>query len=62
MLTSLGALPGEKVKEVNGTTYQTNLVGLTSYSWYQIRIGAVTSKGLGPTFSIEGTCKQEGTS
>ena len=60
-LATLGALPGERVKDVNATTYETNLVGLSKYSWYEIRIGALTSKGLGPTFSINGTCKQEGT-
>ena len=59
-LTLLGAQPGEQVQDVNGTAYKANLEGLKKHSWYQIRIGALTSKGLGPTFSINGTCKQEG--
>ena len=59
-LTAYGALPGEKMKIVNPTTYETELDGLKDYSWYQIRIGAVTSKGLGVTFTINGTSKQRG--
>ena len=59
-LTAYGALPGEKMKIVNATTYETELDGLKHYSWYQIRIGAVTSKGLGVTFTVNGTCKQGG--
>lgn len=58
---SSGALPGEKFKNVNGTTFETNIDGLVKYSWYQLRIGALTSKGLGPTFQVKGTCKQGGT-
>ncbi len=53
-----GALPGEKMLVVNATTYQVEIADLKFYSWYQVRIGAVTSQGLGVTFSINGTCKQ----
>ena len=55
-----GALPGEKMKEVNSTTFATRLEDLKDYSWYSIRIGAFTSKGLGLTVTINGTCKQDG--
>ena len=53
-----GGLPGEKMKEVNASAFQTEISGLKHYSWYHIRIGAFTSKGLGATFSINGTCQQ----
>lgn len=53
-----GAEPGEKWKEVNATTYHTDIAELKDYSWYQIRIGAFTSVGLGTIFTINGTCKQ----
>ena len=53
-----GAEPGEKWKEVNSTTYHTDIAELKDYSWYQIRIGAFTSVGLGTVFTINGTCKQ----
>ncbi len=59
-LAVYGALPGEKMKIVDATTFETELDGLKDYSWYQIRIGAVTSKGMGVTFTVNGTCKQEG--
>ena len=57
-LAVYGASPGEKMKIMNATTYETELDGLKDYSWYQIRIGAVTSKGLGATITLNGTCKQ----
>ena len=57
-LAIYGALPGEKMKEVNSTTFKTRLTGLKDYSWYSIRVGAFTSKGLGPTVKMNGTCKQ----
>ena len=57
-LAIYGALPGEKMKEVNSTTYETELTDLEDYSWYSIRIGAFTSKGLGVTVTFNGTCKQ----
>lgn len=59
-LAVYGALPGEKMKEVNSTTYSTELTGLEHYNWYSIRIGAFTSKGLGFTYTLNGTCKQSG--
>ena len=46
------------MNEVNGTAFQTLLTDLKNYSWYSIRIGAFTSKGLGITAKINGTCKQ----
>ena len=61
-VASLGAEPGEKVKDVNATTYETEIGRLREYSWYQIRIGALTSRGLGPTYTVKGTCKQGGNS
>ena len=54
-----GALPGEKMVEVNSSDYSMELKSLKDYSWYQVRIGAFTSKGLGVTFAINGTAKQE---
>ena len=53
-----GALPGEKMVEVNSSDYSVELKSLKDYSWYQVRIGAFTSKGLGTTFTINGTTKQ----
>ena len=46
------------MKEVNASVFHTEISGLKHYSWYHIRIGAFTSKGLGATSSINGTCKQ----
>eukprot|EP00795_Rhopilema_esculentum_P002629 gene2630-826_t len=53
-----GAEPGEKMKEVNATTFETEIAELKDFSWYQVRIGAFTSKGLGVTNTINGTTKQ----
>ncbi len=57
-LAIFGALPGEKMKEVGGAVYETEIDGLVHFSWYQIRVAALTSKGLGVSVSINGTCKQ----
>ena len=54
-----GALPGEKMTEVNSSTYSVGIDDLKDYSWYQVRVGAFTSKGLGVTFTINGTTKQQ---
>ena len=53
-----GALPGEKMVEVNSSLNSVEIKELKDYSWYQVRIGAFTSKGLGTTFTINGTTKQ----
>ena len=58
-LAVYGAEPGEKMKEVNATTFETEIAELKNYSWYQVRIGAFTSKGLGLTITINGTTKQK---
>ena len=60
-LAVYGAEPGEQMKEVNATTLETEIAELKDYSWYQVRIGAFTSKGLGMTYTINGTTKQGGT-
>ena len=44
--------------EVNSSTYSVGIDDLKDYSWYQVRVGALTSKGLGVTFTINGTTKQ----
>ena len=54
-----GALPGEKMVEVNSSASSVEIKGLKDFSWYQLRIGAFSSKGLGATFTINGTAKQE---
>ena len=54
-----GALPGEKMVETNRSSNSFEIKGLKDYSWYQVRIGAFTSKGLGVMFAINGTAKQE---
>ena len=59
-LAIYGAEPGEKMKEVNETTFETEITELQEYHWYQMRVGAYTSKGLGVTFILNGTCKQIG--
>ena len=59
-LKALGAFPGENIKDVNGTETETTLDGLEEYRWYHIRIGGVTSEGVGVTFSINGSCLQRG--
>ena len=61
-LAVYGAEPGEQMVEVNATTSEMEISGLKNYSWYQVRIGAFTSKGLGVTYTIIGTTKQGGMS
>ena len=56
-----GALSGEKMVEVNSSAYSVEIKDLKDYSWYQVRIGALTSKGLGAMFTINGTTKQGST-
>ena len=53
-----GALPGEKMVQVNSSANQVEIKELKDYSWYQVRIGAFTSKGLGVAFTINGTTQQ----
>lgn len=57
--TAYGALNGETMIECNSSTYEIEITDLRNYSWYNIRIGAYTSKGLGPTFTVKGTTRQE---
>ena len=54
-----GALPGERMVELNRSANSAEIKGLKDFSWYQLRIGAFTSKGLGAAFTINGTTKQE---
>eukprot|EP00794_Sanderia_malayensis_P019881 gene19881-21822_t len=53
-----GALPGEKMIQVNATAYQVEIEGLEEFKWYHMRIGAVTSKGVGIAYSFDATCQQ----
>ena len=58
-LAAFGALPGEKMLVIKALIYETKISGLNKHSWYTLRIGALTSKGLGVLFAINGTSKQE---
>ena len=53
-----GALPGEKMVEVNSSANSVEIKDLKDYSWYKVRVGAFTSKGLGAMFAINGTTVQ----
>ena len=53
-----GGLPGEKMVEVNSSANSVEIKDLKDYSWYEVRVGAFTSKGFGVTFTINGTTTQ----
>ena len=55
-----GLMPGESFKDVNGSHVTVVIDNLQPYRWYVLRIGALTTEGLGPTVTLNASCLQSG--
>lgn len=55
-----GLEPGEFYKDVNSSLNSAVLHNLESFQWYIIRIGGMTTEGLGPVTTLNASCGQSG--